>query len=318
MKKILITGGAGFIGSNLVNFFLKKGESVWVIDNFLTGSSQNIEAFLKNPRFHFLKEDLITVNLEKRLATASFDMIYHLASPASPKQYTRYPIETLLVNSQGTGNLLQFLKKTGSGIFIYGSTSEVYGDPKIHPQKEDYWGNVNPVGIRSYYDEGKRFGEAICMAYFRKYHLNIRIARIFNTYGANMEKEDGRVISNFIIQALQNKPITVQGNGKQTRSFCYVSDMIEGLYLISQKSAKGEVVNLGNPHEKMIIDIAYLIKKMVGSSSKIVFQSLPQDDPQRRKPDIGKAKKLLHWQPKIPLKEGLKLTIGYFKQRFKL
>jgi nucleoside-diphosphate-sugar epimerase len=318
MRKILISGGAGFIGSNLAKFLLDKNYQVWVLDNLLTSSLENIRHFFNHPAFRFIKEDLTTVNLEAVLNKLPFDLIYHLASPASPKQYINYPLETLMVNSLGTLKLLNYAKKTKSKVFVYASSSEVYGDPLEHPQKEDYWGNVNPIGQRSCYDEGKRFGEALCMAYFRKFHLDIRVARIFNTYGPNMEKDDSRVISNFIVQALQNKPLTIYGSGQQTRSFCYISDLVEGLYSMGVKSARGEVINLGNSQEEKIITIAQLIKKLTKSSSEIIFQPLPEDDPRRRKPDISKAIKLLGWQPKIPLEEGLKSTIKYFKQRFNL
>lgn len=318
MKKILITGGAGFIGSNLVGFLLRKGFKIWVIDNLLTSSPQNIKTFIKDPRFRFIKKNLITTNLQKTLNNISFDIIYHLASPASPKQYISYPLETLMVNSSGTFKLLTYMKKTESKTFVYASSSEVYGDPLKHPQAEDYWGNVNPIGERSCYNEGKRIGEAICVAYLKKYNLDIRIARIFNTYGPNMEKEDGRVISNFIVQALQNKPLTIYGDGQQTRSFCYVLDLIDGLYRLGINPVRGELINLGNGNEKKIIEIAKLIKRLINSKSKIVFKSLPKDDPKRRKPDIEKAIKLLHWQSKTPLEEGLNLTINYFKERFRL
>ncbi len=315
MKKILITGGAGFIGSNLVELLLRKDSQIWVIDNFLTSSAENIKRFIKHPRFRFIETDLITANLEKTLNNTSFDIVYHLASPASPKQYIKHPLRTLMVNSSGTFKILKYMKKTKSKIFIYASSSEIYGDPLKHPQAEDYWGNVNPIGERSCYDEGKRFGEALCVSYFRKHHLDIRVARIFNTYGPNMEKDDGRAISNFVVQALQNKPLTIYGDGQQTRSFCYVSDLIEGLYRLGIKSVRGEVINLGNNNEKKIIEIAKLIKSLTNSSSKIVFKPLPKDDPKKRKPNIEKAIKLLHWQSKTPLEKGLNLTINYFKER---
>lgn len=317
---ILITGGAGFIGSNLTAFHLEKNDIVFVIDNLITGSKKNIEPFLKNKNFHFYQLDIITFNLPRRqagfsLQASHFDLVYHLASPASPIQYKKYPIETLLTNSQGTYNLLQFLKKSRSKNFVLASTSEVYGDPLVHPQKEDYWGNVNPNGIRSCYDESKRFAEALTMNYFRKYHLNIRIARIFNTYGPNMERNDGRVVSNFIIEALTNKPIIIYGDGKQTRSFCYVSDMIEGLYLLATKpDLEGTIINLGNPNEKSILELAKIIKKLTKSNSKIIFQSIEEDDPKKRKPDISKAKKLLGWNAKVSIEEGLIKTIDYFKK----
>lgn len=320
-RRVLITGGAGFIGSNLVDYFLKKKFSVFVIDNFLTSSKKNIQLFLKKPNFYFLRQDLNKVDLSDKLKGQSFDIIYHLASPASPKQFIKYPIETSLVNSYATYKLLEYAKKKPS-VFVFASTSEVYGDPKVHPQSEDYWGNVNPAGERSCYDESKRFGESLCLTFFRKYGLDVRIARIFNTYGPNMEKDDGRVISNFIVQALSDDDITIYGDGRQTRSFCYVDDMVKALYLLGTKKPterlKGEIVNLGNDEEKKIIEIARLIKKLVQSDSKLVFEPLPKDDPQRRKPDLKKAKKLLLWQPKVPFNKGLVLTIEYFKNRFDL
>jgi len=310
--KVLITGGAGFIGSNLVDLHLKNNDSVYVVDNLITGAKKNIKSFLKNKNFHFYQSDILTFNFS--FLTFNFDIVYHLASPASPVQYKKYPIETLLTNSQGTDNLIQFFKKSGSKSFILASTSEVYGDPLVHPQTEDYWGNVNPNGIRSCYDEGKRFAEALAMNYFRKYQLNIRIARIFNTYGPKMEKYDGRVISNFIIQSLTNQPITVYGDGRQTRSFCYISDMIKGLFLLATKNKlAGSVVNLGNSDEKSILDIAKLIKSMTKSQSKIIFKSIEADEPKKRKPNISKAKKLLGWQPYVALEKGLLKTISYFK-----
>lgn len=315
MKKILITGGAGFIGSHLVEFFLREANQVWVIDNFLTGSKVNLKRFAKNAHFHFIEGDLLTLNLETNLKITPFDVIYHLASPASPKQYFHYPVETLLVNSTGTYKLLEYCRKTSSNLFIYASTSEVYGDPQIHPQKEDYWGHVNPVGVRACYDEGKRFGEALCTTYAKKYHLDIRIARIFNTYGPYMDPEDGRVISSFIIRALQKEPLIVFGRGQQTRSFCYVSDLVKALYLFSQKNVPDQIINLGNPEEKTIIAIARLIKKLTRSSSSICFEKERLDDPKKRKPDIAKAIKLLDWQPQVNLEDGLTQTINYFKQK---
>lgn len=309
---ILIAGGAGFIGSNLTNFHLKRKDTVFVIDNFITGSIENIKPFFKQNSFHFIQEDIVNYNFTK---LPTFDIIYHLASPASPIQYKKYPIETLLANSQGTFKLLEFFKKSKSRSFVLASTSEVYGDPMVHPQLENYWGNVNPVGIRSCYDEGKRFAEALTMAYFRKFKLNIRIARIFNTYGPYMEQNDGRVISNFIIQALTKKPITIYGDGKQTRSFCYVSDMVRGLYLLaSTEKIAGEIINLGNPNEKTISQISILIKEMVETKAKIIFQSIDSDDPKKRKPNISKAIQMLKWKPDVSLNTGLQKTINYFSK----
>lgn len=318
MKTVLITGGAGFIGSNLADYFVRTGDKVVVIDNLITGDQENIKKFLD--KIIFIKSDLITENLEKALNKKQFDIVYHLASPASPVQYYRYPLETLLVNSQGTYNLLNYISNySPQSAFVYASTSEIYGDPLEHPQTESYWGNVNPVGLRSCYDEGKRYGEALCMTYFRKHKLDIRIARLFNTYGPNMEKYDGRVISNFIVQALQNKPITVYGDGTQTRSFCYVSDMVDAFILLGHtKSLAGEIINLGNDDERPINDLAELVKKISHSSSEIITKSLPDDDPKRRKPDLSKAQKKLNWKTKIALDDGLLKTTSYFKSRFNL
>lgn len=312
--KILITGGAGFIGSNLTAFHLEKKDEVCIIDNFITGSKKNIVELTKNPSVTFIEADIVTYDLS---TLPPFDIIYHLASPASPIQYKKHPIETLQVNSQGTYKLLEFMKSSKSKTFILASTSEVYGDPLVHPQVETYWGNVNPVGCRSCYDESKRFAEALTMSYFRKYNLNVRIARIFNTYGPNMEKEDGRVISNFIMQGLTNKPITIYGDGTQTRSFCYITDLVNGLFLLAIKSEiAGEIINLGNSEEYSIKDVAKIIKSMTQSNSSIVFEKIESDDPKKRKPDISKAKNVLQWNFSIPLKQGLPKTIEYFKNRF--
>jgi len=312
--RILITGGAGFIGSHLSQFHHQKNDEVWVIDNLITGSQKNISSLVKSKNFHFIKADLISFDFQTLL---SFDIIYHLASPASPIQYKKYPLETLLVNSIGTYRLLEFTKKSNSKVAVIASTSEIYGDPSVHPQVEGYWGNVNPVGVRSCYDEGKRFSEAVAMSFVRKHKLNVRIARIFNTYGPNMEKNDGRVVSNFIIQALENKPLTIYGHGQQTRSFCYVSDLISGLYsLATTKNIDGQVVNLGSPNEKQIIELAKIIIQLTKSKSKISYQPIDEDDPQRRQPDISKAKKLLNWKPEVQLEDGLKKTIKYFQERF--
>jgi len=312
---ILITGGAGFIGSNLTGFHLNKNDTVVVIDNLITGLRQNIELFLSKSNFKFYQNDLLTFDFS--LLNSNFDIIYHLASPASPIQYKKRPIETLRVNSEGTYRTLEFMKESKSKTFVLASTSEVYGDPTLHPQPESYWGNVNPIGGRSCYDEGKRFAEALTMTYFRKFGLDVRIGRIFNTYGPNMEKEDGRVISNFIMQSLTNKPITVYGTGKQTRSFCFVSDMVDALYLLGTRpNISGEIINVGNPEEYMILDLARIIKKETGSAAEISFKPIEEDDPKQRQPNIVKAKKLLGWQPKIKFLEGLGVTISYFKGRF--
>lgn len=315
---ILITGGAGFIGSNLAFFLVKNKHHVWVVDNFITGSKHNLQPLLNNPLFSFINADVSKNKYLQKLKSINFDIIYHLASPASPVQYEKYPLETLLVNSLGSKILLDFIREARQTKFVFASTSEVYGDPLEHPQKESYWGNVNSYGPRSCYDEAKRFGESLCYTYLHKYGVDVRIVRIFNTYGPNMERHDGRVISNFIVQALTGQPITVYGDGKQTRSFCYIADMIEGLWLIGNKKISGEVINLGQNQENSILDIANLIKSLTYSNSSIVFKPLPQDDPKRRQPDISKAKKLLGWKPKTNLKQGLKTTINYFKNRFSL
>lgn len=311
--KVLVTGGAGFIGSHLCQALLKKGYQVICLDNFLTGSKKNIEDFLDNPRFSFIEHDVI----KKFSPATSYKLqvtshIYHLASPASPKKYQKYPLETLLANSLGTYNFLTLAKKYDAK-FLYASSSEVYGEPNQHPQKETYWGNVNPTGLRSCYDEAKRFGEAMTMAFARKEKVNARIVRIFNTYGPKMDEDDGRVISNFITQAIKTKPITVYGDGSQTRSFCYVSDMVEGLVkAMESDKTERQVFNLGNSDEQKVIAMAKLIKKITKSSSAITFASLPVDDPSRRKPDITKARKYLGWRPKVTLEKGLKKTIKYF------
>jgi nucleoside-diphosphate-sugar epimerase len=310
--KILIAGGAGFIGSNLTSSHLQKKDEVVVIDNLITGSEKNIDEFKLDKNFQFIKADIVTFDFT---SLSTFDIVYHLASPASPPQYQKYSIETLQTNSLGTNNLLDFFRKSKSRTFVFTSTSEIYGDPLVHPQIETYFGNVNSVGPRSCYDEGKRFAEALCMAYVRKYYLNIRIARVFNTYGPKMEKIDGRVVSNFITQALTHKPITIYGDGSYTRSFCYVSDMVEGLMrLAAKKNIGGEIFNLGNPCEKSILYLATMIKKLIASRSVITHLPTPVDDPKRRKPDITKAKSILRWSPKMPLETGLKKTIEYFRK----
>ena len=316
MKKFLIAGGAGFIGSHISEKLLNRGDGVICVDNYITGSRENISHLLGNPNFTLVEQDIINGVPEIQ---DELEGIFHLASPASPNQksersYIAYSLETLRVNSQGTFNLLN-LAKDKNAKFVYASTSEVYGNPSVSPQPETYWGNVNPNGIRSVYDEGKRFGEAMTMAYVRKFGLDARIMRIFNTYGDRMQPDDGRVVSNFIIQALQGKNITVYGDGNQTRSFCYVSDLVEGIEkLMDKEDIKGEVVNLGNPSEYTISELANKITQMIDTSSEIVFEDKPADDPDRRKPDITKAKELLSWEPKIPLEEGLQKTIEYFKQ----
>lgn len=307
-KTVVITGGAGFIGSHLCDRFIDEGFNVIAVDNFITGSLDNIRHLLDNKNFRFIEH-----NVSQRIEIGEkIDFVMHLASPASPDDYLKYPIETLKVGSLGTHNALGLaLKKKAK--FLLASTSEVYGDPLEHPQKEDYWGNVNSVGVRGCYDEAKRFAEAITMAYHRKHKVNTRIIRIFNTYGERMRINDGRVVPNFIYQALKDKPLTVYGKGLQTRSFCYVSDLVEGIFRLTQVN-HSEPVNLGNPNEFTIMQLAKIVTKLASSKARIEFKPLPQDDPRQRKPDISQAKKLLKWEPEIELKEGLKRTISWFQE----
>jgi len=314
MQTALIAGGAGFIGSHLCKSLLTKNFKVICIDNLITGDRENVEDIQDNPNFTFLEKDVIKSLGEEIKA----DFIFHLASPASPnkkcaKSYINNPIETLLANSIGTYNLLELAKLT-SAKFLFTSTSEVYGDPEVSPQTEDYFGHVNPNGIRSVYDESKRFGEAVTMAYVRKFNLDARIIRIFNTYGPFMQKDDGRVVSEFIVQAIAGKPFTIYGDGKQTRSFCFISDMVDGIEkAMFTENTKGEVINLGNPDERTVLELAGLVKKICGFSSEPIFEELPEDDPKIRKPDISKAEKLLGWKPKVDIEEGLKKTVEYFR-----
>lgn len=310
MEKVaVVTGGAGFIGSHLCAVLIKDGYQVVCVDNLITGSRKNIEQLIANKNFDFLQKDIVKDSLGIKKA----DYIFHLASPASPYDFEKLAEEIALVNSVGTIKMLELARSVGAR-FLLGSTSEVYGDPKEHPQKETYFGNVNSFGPRSCYDESKRFGEAITYIYLNKYNLDARVVRIFNTYGPRMRKDDGRAVSNFVNQAIRGKHITVYGDGAQTRSFCYVDDMVEGLIkVMSSEKAKGEVINLGNPEEYNILDLAEKIKKMTNSKSKIVFSNLPADDPMLRQPDISKAKKLLDWSPKVSLTQGLKKTIEYYR-----
>ncbi len=309
MKTVLITGGAGFIGSHLCDFLLDKGYKVIAMDNLITGNLKSIEHLRSNNDFVFIHHDIsrhIAIN-------ESLDFILNFASPASPIDYQKIPIQTLKAGSLGTHNTLG-LALAKKAKYLLASTSEVYGDPLVNPQPEDYWGNVNCVGLRGCYDESKRFAEALTMAYHRIHKLDTKIVRIFNTYGPRMRVDDGRVVPNFITQALKNEPITVYGDGKQTRSFCYVSDLIDGIYKLMM-SKLNEPINLGNPEEHTILEFAELIKKLTASKSKIAFKSLPKDDPRVRCPDVTKAKKLLNWEPKVKLEEGLKKTIEWFKEQ---
>lgn len=313
MRRILVTGGAGFIGSHLCERLVEDGNQVVAVDNFLTGSKRNVQHLIDKKNFSLVEADVsqpINKYLEKKLR---FDEIFHLASPASPRGYQDNPIPTYMVNAFGTHFLAEYASQVGAK-FMFASTSEVYGDPLEHPQKEEYWGNVHIRGLRSCYDVSKRFGEMVQTVWEREKGLDIRTIRIFNTYGPRMDPKDGRVFPNFITQALKNKPITVYGNGSQTRSFCYVTDLVRGLMMLMQNDkARGKAFNIGNPLEHSILEMAEMIKKLTDSDSEIVFEDLPQDDPSRRKPDISRAKDVLGWEPEVGLEEGLKKTIEYFR-----
>mgnify|MGYP005845018947 CR=1 FL=1 len=306
--RILITGGAGFLGSHLCDRFLSEGHYVIAMDNLITGSVRNIEHLAGHDRFRFIKQDVT----EYLYLEGPLDAILHFASPASPIDYLQYPIQTLKVGALGTHKTLGLARAKGAR-FLLASTSEVYGDPQVHPQREDYWGHVNPIGPRGVYDEAKRFAEALTMAYHRYHGVETRIARIFNTYGPRMRLDDGRAVPNFIGQALRGEPLTVYGDGLQTRSFCFYSDLIEGIYRLLQ-SDYTEPVNLGNPTEMKLLDFALLINELVGNKAGIVYQPLPVDDPKRRQPDITRERQVLGWEPKVGLEEGLEQTIEWFKQ----
>jgi dTDP-glucose 4,6-dehydratase len=308
IKRVLITGGAGFLGSHLCDNFLKKGAKVIAVDNLITGSMTNIEHLIKNPNFDFIKLD-VTNYLH---VPGSLDLVMHFASPASPVDYARWPIPTLKVGALGTHKALG-LAKDKKAIFALASTSEVYGDPEVNPQPETYWGNVNPIGPRGVYDEAKRYAEALTMAYHRSHGVPVRIVRIFNTYGPRMRTEDGRAVPNFITQALKGKPITVYGDGSQTRSLTYVTDLVDGIDRLVRSKSTGPI-NIGNPVEMTLIELAETIKRLTGSRSKIVFKKLPVDDPKVRRPDISLARKKLKWEPKVALEDGLKSTIAYFRR----
>ena len=309
MARVVITGGAGFIGSHLCERFLARGDEVVCIDNLLTGDRDNIAHLFGDPNFSFQDQNIT----DYIYVSGRLDAILHFASPASPVDYLELPIQTLKVGSLGTHKALGLAKEKKARILV-ASTSEVYGDPLVHPQKEDYWGNVNPIGPRGVYDEAKRFLEAMTMAYRRSHGVDTRIARIFNTYGPRMRMRDGRVVPNFICQALRNEPITVYGKGQQTRSFCYVDDLVEGIVRLLE-SNEDEPVNLGNPAEMTIMDFAVKIKELTGSSAEIVHEPLPVDDPQVRQPDISKARERLGWEPEVVLETGLKKAIGYFRTK---
>jgi dTDP-glucose 4,6-dehydratase len=306
--RALITGAAGFIGSHLVDLLLARGHEVIGMDNFITGDASNL-AHVEDPRFRFVEHNVT----EEIRVEGPLDYILHFASPASPIDYLELPIQTLKVGSLGTHKTLGLAKAKGAA-FLLASTSEVYGDPLVHPQTEDYWGNVNPIGPRGVYDEAKRFAEAMSIAYHRYHGVDVKIARIFNTYGPRMRVRDGRAIPAFISQALENAPITVFGEGQQTRSFCYVSDLVDGLYRLLTSNLN-QPINLGNPAEMTILELAETIKKRTGSKSEIVFKDLPEDDPKVRQPDITLATGLLDWRPKVTLDEGLTDTIAYFRDK---
>ncbi|HKY06972.1 MAG TPA: UDP-glucuronic acid decarboxylase family protein [Candidatus Binatia bacterium] len=311
MARFLVTGGAGFIGSHLCESFLKQGHEVLCMDNYSTGAKQNIGMFLSNPRFRFIDHNVSRyIEVQEPL-----DYVLHFASPASPVDYLELPIPTLKVGALGTHNTLGLAKAKGA-VYLLASTSEVYGDPLVRPQNEEYWGNVNPIGPRGVYDEAKRFAEAMTMAYHRYHNLDTRIVRIFNTYGPRMRLHDGRVVPNFIMQALKGEPLTVYGQGQQTRSFQYVDDLVDGLNKLLA-SDHHLPVNIGNPHEMTVLEFAEKIIKLTNSKSEIVYRPLPEDDPQVRQPDITKAKKILKWEPKVNLEEGLAKTIEYFRTRLK-
>ncbi|PYM80824.1 MAG: NAD-dependent dehydratase [Candidatus Rokuibacteriota bacterium] len=307
--RILVTGGAGFIGSHLCEFLLARGHEVVCMDNLLTGATDNIERLSADPRFSFVKHD-VTGYL---VVEGSLDYVLHFASPASPHDYLEMPIQTLKVGALGTHRTLG-LAKAKRAAFLLASTSEVYGDPLVHPQREDYWGNVNPIGPRGVYDEAKRFAEALTMAYHRFHGVDTRIARIFNTYGERMRLDDGRAIPAFITQALAGKPLTVYGDGSQTRSFQYISDLVDGIWRLMQAPVTVPV-NIGNPHEMTLLALADKIRRLSGSPSGIVFEPLPEDDPKVRQPDIGRARALLGWEPRVDVDAGLERTIAWFRTR---
>ena len=307
--RILVTGGSGFLGSHLCDKFLAAGDEVIAVDNFFTGRRENITHLLDNHNFELIRHD-VTIPL-----FVEVDLILNMACPASPVHYQRFPVQTLKTSLIGAINMLGLAKRTNARIF-QASTSEVYGDPLVSPQTEEYWGNVNPIGIRSCYDEGKRAAESLFFDYQRQFGLDIRVARIFNTYGPRMAADDGRVVSNFIVQALKNQPITIYGDGLQTRSFCFVDDLVEGIYELTTKEAVPLApINLGNTHEFTMLELAKMIIELTKSNSRIEFLELPGDDPKQRKPDISRARDILGWQPHVQLREGLEKTIKYFEQK---
>ena len=308
MPRILVTGGAGFIGSHLVELLLHQGHEILCLDNYFTGNKANLQHLVDHPRLELIRHDVVNpIMLE-------VDQIYHLACPASPVHYQYNPVKTIKTNVLGTLNMLGMAKRVKARILL-ASTSEIYGDPQEHPQKEEYWGNVNPIGVRSCYDEGKRVAETLMMDYHRQNRVDIRIPRIFNTFGPRMALNDGRVISNFIVQCLTGRDLTIYGEGRQTRSFCYISDLVDGLVRLMNSDGLVEPVNLGNPEEYTILEIARKILELTGSPSAIIYGPMPPDDPGRRRPDITRARERLGWQPAVPLETGLRKTIPYFARK---
>ena len=305
--RVVVTGGAGFLGSHLCAALLARGEEVVCVDNLVTGAAENVAELYGGDGFSFLRHDVS----DDLYVAGAVDAVLHFASPASPRDYLELPIQTLKVGSRGTHNLLGLAKEKGAR-FLLASTSEVYGDPDVHPQPEAYWGNVNPVGPRGVYDEAKRFAEAMTMAYHRVHGIDVRIARIFNTYGPRMRASDGRVISNFLVQAIEGKPLTVYGDGSQTRSFCYVDDEVAGILALLDSTHTGPV-NIGNPDEFTVLELARHVTEVTGSSSEVSFEPLPEDDPRQRRPDISLARRLLGWEPKVPLGEGLARTAEWMR-----
>lgn len=309
VRTAVVTGGAGFIGSHLCERLISEGYKVFCIDNLITGCLENIENLFREENFIFIKQDVTNyIHIPEEVG-----LVFHFASPASPEDYLKYPIQTLKVGALGTHKTLG-LALAKKALYVLASTSEVYGDPLVNPQPEEYWGNVNPIGPRGVYDEAKRFAEAMTMAYHRYHNLDIRIIRIFNTYGPRMRLEDGRVVPNFLCQALKGNNLTIYGDGKQTRSFCFIEDLIEGIMLSVQRGIP-EPLNLGNPEEMSILEFGKIVKGLIPQAGDFVFKPLPQDDPQQRRPDISKAKRVLGWEPKVPVREGLLKTIPYFKKK---
>ena len=314
MKKILVTGGAGFLGSHLCDRLIAQGHQVVALDSLFTGSQKNLTGLASNPNFKFVQHDVVDPITVQTLGVSGLDEIYNLACPASPVHYQYDPIHTMKTSVLGALNMLELARSTGAKVF-QASTSEVYGDPSVHPQPEEYWGNVNTIGIRSCYDEGKRAAETLWFDYQRAYNLRIKVVRIFNTYGPRMAADDGRVVSNFIVQALRGEDLTIYGDGTQTRSFCYADDLVEGfIRLMNSPDSVVGPINLGNPGEFTMIELAEKVLRLTGSKSKLIHMPLPQDDPKQRRPDISKAKQYLDWEPTVALEQGLERTIAYFKE----